>query len=95
MTQALSVALVFALLAMSLWWLRRKGLSRTWTRAKSRRDHPSIEVLDSSRLAPGHAVHLVRVGDRGLLVAAYAGGCTLLEARAWQDFAGGADGAQL
>ena len=94
MAQAFSVAVVFALLAVTLGWLRRKGLARTWTRAKNRLDYPSIEVLDSSRLAPGHAVHLVRVGDRALLVAAYSGGCTLLEARAWGDFVGGADGAR-
>lgn len=73
MTQQIAaVAAVFALLAATLWLLRRKGAPRR---------PPTLEVMESRPLGPGHALHLVRVGDRVLVLAAHASGCTLLDAR--------------
>ena len=42
-----------------------------------------MEVLESRALAPGQALHLVRMADRVMVLASHAGGCTLLESRSW------------
>jgi flagellar biogenesis protein FliO len=76
-----SIALTLALLAGSLWWLRRRGFAQ-WNRNRSGR---LMEVIESRALAPGHTLHLVRVADRALALATHGGGCTLLEARPWSD----------
>src|SRR5438094_704423 len=60
--QFTGIAATLALLAVSLWWLRRKGLAQ-WRRA---RPGQLMEVIESRALAPGHTLHLVRVADRGL-----------------------------
>ncbi len=73
-----AVALVFGLLALSLWLLRGKtGLK--WKRAGKPRGHPpGLESLDRLALSPQHALHLVRAADRVLILVTHAGGCTLL-----------------
>jgi flagellar biogenesis protein FliO len=79
--QFTAIGLTLVLLAVSLWWLRRKGLAQ-WGRARSGR---VMEVIESRTLAPGHTLHLVRIADRALALATHNGGCTLLEARPWSD----------
>ena len=76
-----SIALTLALLAGSLWWLRRRGLAQ-WNRSRPGR---LMEVIESRTLAPGHTLHLVRIADRVLALATHNGGCTLLEARPYSD----------
>ncbi len=76
MRQFGGIALTLALLAGALWWLKRKGVTQ-WRSGRS----AHLEVIESRGLGPGHAVHLVRVGDRIMALATYGGGCTLLEAR--------------
>jgi flagellar biogenesis protein FliO len=73
--------LTLALLAASLWWLRRRGLAQ-WNHRRSAR---FLEVIESRTLAPGHTLHLVRVADRAMALTTHGGGCTLLEARPWND----------
>ena len=77
--QFAAIVLTLALLALALWVLRRKGLPQIG-RARSGR---LMEVVESRALAPGHALHLVRVGDRVLALATHSGGCTLLDTRPW------------
>jgi flagellar biogenesis protein FliO len=79
--QFTAIALTLALLAGSLWWLRRKGLAQ-WRRGRAGR---VMEVIESRTLGPGHALHLVRVADRVFALATHSGGCTLLEARPWSE----------
>jgi flagellar biogenesis protein FliO len=79
--QFTAIGLTLLLLAGSLWWLRRKGFAQ-WRRG---RPGQLMEVIESRTLAPGHALHLVRVADRVLALATHNGGCTLLEARPWSD----------
>jgi flagellar biogenesis protein FliO len=79
--QFTAIGLTLALLAGSLWWLRRKGLAQ-WHRGRPGR---VMEVIESRTLGPGHALHLVRVADRVFALATHSGGCTLLEARPWSD----------
>jgi flagellar biogenesis protein FliO len=72
-----SVLLVFTLLGVALWMLRRKGTSlRVWSRSQGRdRVLTSVERL---ALTPQHALHLVRIGEREVLVATHPQGCALL-----------------
>ena len=74
------IALTLALLAASLWWLRRKGATQ-WRPGRA----IHLEVIESKGLGPGHTLHLVRVADRVMALATHAAGCTLLEARPWSE----------
>jgi len=76
MRQFGGIALTLVLLAVALWWLRRRGLTQ-WRAGRA----THLEVLESKGLGPGHTLHLVRVADRVLALATHAAGCTLLEAR--------------
>src|SRR5689334_2894805 len=74
------VVLTLGLLAATLWWLRRRGLTQ-WNRSR----HRMLEIIESRPLAPGHTLLLVRVADRAMALATHGGGCTLLEARPWAE----------
>jgi len=78
--QMLAVSGVLLLLAASLWWLRRRGLARFGGSAGPQRSMQAVERL---ALGPQHALHLVRLGGRGLLVGVSPAGCTLLESFEW------------
>lgn len=71
-----AIGAVLALLAGTLWWLRRRGLAVGLAprRTAARR----LECLERLPLAPQHTLHLVRMGDTILLVASSPGGCTLV-----------------
>lgn len=57
-------------------WLSRKPGTRM------------LEVVESRTLAPGQALHLVRVGERGVVLASHGAGCTLIESCRWEEFFG-------
>ena len=65
-----SLALVIGMLAGVLWWLRRLA-----PRAGAGKH---IRVIESVPLGPGQSLYLVRLADRGLLVAASRDRCELL-----------------
>jgi len=81
--QLAAVIAVLASLAGCTWWLRKRG----WVapalpaRARNRR----LVTVERLALGPQHSLHLVRLGDHALLVAASPSGCTLLERRVWRD----------
>lgn len=77
--QALSVLLVLALLGGTLWWLRRRGMAQFVMRAPGSGRRKSIQVLERTALTPQHSLHLVRVADRTVLIAASPAGCSILE----------------
>jgi len=84
-----AVAAVLGLLGVTLWWLRRRGVAipavgRT-------RSHRKLELIERLPLGPQHSLHLVRLGETMLLVAASPGGCRLIERRL---AAGGGGGEQ-
>ena len=81
MRQVAGIALTLGLLAAALWWLRKKGVTQ-W---QGRRGAHLIEVIESRGLGPGHTLHLVRVADRCMALATHGAGCTLLEARPWNE----------
>jgi flagellar biogenesis protein FliO len=73
--QSLAIVFVFALLWIALWVLRRKG----WKNMG--RSKPVRGVLESHgklSLTAHHSIHLVRVGDRNLILALHPDGVTFL-----------------
>jgi flagellar biogenesis protein FliO len=77
-SQALAVAVVLALLATALWWLRRRGWAvlAGGVRPGGRR---KLELLERLVLGPQHSLHLVRVGGEVLLVACSPASCGVVE----------------
>ena len=80
--QFAAVGGVFALLFAALWWLRRRGsagiagLAQLAFRPERRR----LERMEKLVLSPQHTLHLVRLGETALLVAASPSGCSLIQA---------------
>jgi len=75
LVQQMAAAVAIPALAGSvLWWLRRRGTGFARTVRRRR-----LEAVERLPLSPHHTLHLVRAGDRNLLVAAWPTGCTLLE----------------
>jgi flagellar biogenesis protein FliO len=74
--QMTAVAGVLALLGAALWWLRRSGFAnvRAIRQPRGRR----LERLERLALSPQHTLHLVRLGNTTLLVAASPTGCSLI-----------------
>jgi len=73
--QMAAAALVLGLLGAVLWFLRRRGWAAPAGKARHR-----LEALERLPLGPNHALHLVRLGPRTLLVASSPAGCALIEA---------------
>jgi len=71
-----AIVLVMALLGGALWALKKRipGISV----AAPRR----LEVMERISLGPQHSLHLVRAGDRLLLVATAPNSCQLLDSAA-------------
>jgi flagellar biosynthetic protein FliO len=79
---ALSVLLVLSLLGGALWWLRRKGMASFKFSSPALNKRKSIRVVERLALTPQHSLHLVKVEERTLLIAASPAGCSLLESLA-------------
>lgn len=73
MTEALAVLFVFALLGAVIVLFRKRGSPLPRPGAARQ-----LETLERLRLGPGHTVHLLRLGERRLLVATFGNGCALL-----------------
>ena len=72
-----ALAGVLTVLAAALWWLRKKGAVRF--RSCARRAPRRLESIERLALSPHHALHLVRLDDRAILVAQSPSGLALLE----------------
>jgi len=73
--QSLAITFVFALLSAALWLLKRRGVIRI------RGNQPNRGVLESCgkiSLTAQHSVHLIRIGDRRLVLAVHPAGITFL-----------------
>jgi len=77
--QLTAVLVVLALLAASLWLFRRRGALGGGMRG-ARGGPKALERLGRLALSPQHAVELVRVGPRVLVVGLHTSGCSLLAA---------------
>jgi flagellar biogenesis protein FliO len=74
------VLLVFALLGALLWFTKRRGLASFPLGGRRARNGRRLEVLERVPLTAQHALHLVRVADRTVLIATAPSSCTLLDA---------------
>ena len=81
--QFTAVMAVLILLGAAIWFLRRRGLAIPTLPGKTQ--HRRLEMIERLSLGPQQMLHLVRFGDRALLVASSASGCALLESRPWSE----------
>ena len=73
--QSLAITFVFLLLWAALWFLRKKrGILFT----PGRTNKGLLETRGKLALSAQHAVHVVRIGDRDLVLAVHPSGITLL-----------------
>ncbi|PWU01380.1 MAG: hypothetical protein C5B51_22975 [Terriglobia bacterium] len=81
--QLAAVAAVLFLLAGTLWWFRRRGFAVPVRggRTGGRR----LEAIERLPLGPQQVLHLVRLGEKVLLVAASPAGCTLIDSFSWRE----------
>jgi flagellar biogenesis protein FliO len=73
-----AVLAVVAVLAVALWWLRKKGTGG-WFLPELRRKTRRLESMERLALAPHHLINLVRVDDRVVLIAQSPSGLSLME----------------
>lgn len=73
--QAFAVLLVFGLLGLTIWNFR-KGGGPAFRRMKAAR---SLEATERLALTPQHAIHLIRVQGREVVIATHPHGCTVIE----------------
>lgn len=79
------VLLVFAFLGALLWFAKRRGAASfsigPFSKGPGRSGNARrLEVLERVTLSPQHALHLVRVAERTVLIATAPTSCTLLDA---------------
>lgn len=75
LSQSAAILAVLALLAVTVWLLQRRGLASFPVRAGTAR---RMQVIERLPLTAQHALHLVRIEGKLLIVASAPGGCTLL-----------------
>jgi flagellar biosynthetic protein FliO len=90
MEQVAAVTAVLALLGGTLWWLRRRGFAVA--AGLARKGGRRLECMERIVLGPQQTLHLVRLGDRALLVASSPAGCALLHNLDWRDVASAPEG---
>jgi flagellar biosynthetic protein FliO len=76
----LAVILVLSLLGGSLWFLRRRGIASFRGFPAGTANARQLKVVERVPLGAQHALHLVRVGDKLMLVATAPGSCQVLDA---------------
>ncbi len=81
--QALAVLLVLGMLAGLMWLLRRKGMAAWPVRRGGRQGY--LRPVERVQLTATHSLHLVRFGDRALLIAVSPAGVHTLETSAWSE----------
>lgn len=73
--QLLAIAVVFGLLWLALWLLKRKGTIRTSARGTN--SH-AIQSCGRLALTAQHSLHLIRAGDRRVLLGLHSTGFTVI-----------------
>jgi len=82
--QMAAIGAVLSLLAVTLWWFRRRGFASVRRRRSERR---LLETLDRLPLGPQHSLHLVRLGEQALVVACSPAGCSVVATQPWAEVA--------
>lgn len=94
--QLLAVLSVFALLGLTLWWLKRNGAVqlRAWmpprfaVRAGGRSQKRLLDRVEALQLTPTHSLSLIRLADRAILVGTSPAGFHLVESTSWKTLEG-------
>lgn len=81
--QLLATLFVLGLLLAAVRLLRRGCGGPFSLRVRRARPRAEIEPLEQVRLSAHHVLHLVRVGDRAILLAAHGSGCSLITSQPW------------
>ena len=79
--QAIPVCAVLALLIASLWLLKRKGMVSLRALPRLSNKPRSLEVVERLQLTPQHALCLVRMNNKMILVATAPAGCQVLDSK--------------
>jgi flagellar biosynthetic protein FliO len=80
MNPALSLVSVLVVLAGALWLARKYGIAHIAAAGPVRRKaHRQMEVVERLALSGQHSLHLVRVGDRQILMGVSPAGCHVLK----------------
>lgn len=83
--QIAMVLLVFAILGGLLWFLKQRGLASLALPARRGGSIRRLEVLERVPLTAQHALHLVRISGKVLLIGTSPSGCTRLDEPALQN----------
>jgi flagellar biosynthetic protein FliO len=83
MRELAAAALVLGLLGVLIWRVRRGGFGGMLAAANSRARR--IQSVERLALGAQHSLHLVRVGEQAMLVAAYPSGCSLIASVPWRE----------
>jgi flagellar biogenesis protein FliO len=75
--QSLAITIVFALLWAALWLLKRRGAIRPRP-GKNRAETERLESRGRLALSAQHSLHLIRAGDREVLLALHPAGVTVV-----------------
>ncbi|HEY6392902.1 MAG TPA: flagellar biosynthetic protein FliO [Bryobacteraceae bacterium] len=75
--QSLAITFVFALLWAALWFLRKRGNIRIGF-PRARASQRVLELRGKLALGPQHSIHIVRIGERDMVVAVHPAGVTVL-----------------
>jgi Flagellar biosynthesis protein, FliO len=85
--QLVAVLAVFGLLGGSLWWLKGRGMAQVKGFAGSsfsrRAATHLLRRVERLPLSPNTALHLIRLGDRAILIASSPTGCQVVESSPW------------
>ena len=84
--QFFAILFVLALLAAAIWLLRRRSLLQFNLPGRTGHSPRQIRAVERLSLTPQHSLHLLRVGERAVLISTHPAGCTLLENLPWQEF---------
>jgi Flagellar biosynthesis protein, FliO len=82
-----SVLFVFALLGVTLWWLRRRGaaqLKPIFALRIKTGGGKLLQRVEGLQLSPTHGLSLVRMGDRAILIGTSPAGFHLVESAPWK-----------
>jgi flagellar biogenesis protein FliO len=84
--QIAMVLAVFALMGGLLWVLRRRGMVSLPAVKRRKANSRLLEVLERVPLTPQHAIHLVRVSGKVVLIGTAPSACILLDRPAVETF---------
>ena len=89
--QLLAILAVFALLGLTLWWLRRNGalqlrscLPPRFSSSRGRSQTRLLGRVEALQLTPTHTLSLIRLADRAILIGTSPAGFHLVESTSWK-----------